>query len=980
MLIRASLLWTALLSTAIVSVCCLRAASPAPNQARPAGLPIRFEPSGASEFRSHGGHHTVVLKTGAAAIYAPSGDIRMTFPGSRSVAPMADDSHPSVANYFLGSHPANWRTNVPAYSRIRYRNLYPGIDLVFYGNAGRIEFDFSVRPGADPSHIRIAFQSAGRTMERGDLAITGAGTEIVFLKPSLYQDSKDGRHAVTGSYRLTNNAVRFKVGIYDRSLPLVIDPTLTYATFFGGTGDEIAYAVATDPSGNLYIAGSTSSTNLPLTAGAMASQFGGGNFDSVVAKFSASGTLLYSTYLGGSGDEQAYGLAVDSLGNAYITGYTTSANFPVTQGAYGGGLSGSSNAFVAKLNPAGTALLYASYLGGSGNDTGYGIAVDGSGDMFIAGSTSSTDFPVSAGAYRGAYSGGSSDAFVTAFNPSGSGLLYSTYLGGSDQDQAYAIALDARGDAYVAGETLSVDFPNIPGAIQAAENGSYDGFVTALNASGTALIYSTFLGGTMDDYACGIAVDSSGNAYVTGYTGSTNFPHTSGVLQPGNAGGYDAFVTKINPSGAALVYSTFLGGSGDDYALPIAVDSGGNAYITGDTTSTDFPVTADAAQSDPLGGYAAFVAVLNSDGSALWYGTYLGGSSSQTGWGIALSRAQEFIAVGYTASPDFPVTGGAFQSALAGATDGFVARFSALMLPVLSIASTHSSSFTQGQAGATYAVTVSNSGTAGPTSGSVTVIDTLPAGLTATAIGGTGWTCTLASLTCTRSDALMAGATYPAITLTINVASNAESLLTNQVSVSGGSSAPANSSDPTTIILLPVWSIMKSHSGSFTQRQSGATYSVAVSNSAAAGPANGTVTVTETVPSGLTLVSMSGTGWTCSSGGAACTRSDPLAAGASYPAITVTVNVATNAPASVTNQVSASGSGSATAAVSDPTAILGACNVTQGSSASVIDVQAIINQALGMAPTANDLNGDRVVNVLDVQIVINAALGLGCAH
>jgi hypothetical protein len=732
----------------------------------------------------------------------------MTFPGSRLVAPAAYDSQPSIANYFLGSNPRNWRTNVPAYSRVRYCNLYPGIDLLFYGTAGRIEFDFSVMAGADPSQIRIAFQGAARIVQQdqGDLAITGAGTELVLHKPNLYQDRQDGRHAVTGNYRLARKAVGFQVGIYDRSLPLVIDPALTYATFFGGASDEIAYAVATDPSGNIYIAGSTSSTNLPTTAGAIATQFGGGNFDSFVAKLSPAGALLYSTYLGGSGDEQAYGLAVDTQGDAYLTGYTTSANFPVTQGAYGRSLSGSPNVFVAKLNPAGTSLLYSSYLGGSGSDTGYGIAVDSLGDMFLTGSTSSTNFPVSAGAYRGAYSGGSSEAFVTALNSAGNGLLYSTYLGGSDQDGAYAIALDARGDAYVAGETLSVDFPNIPGVIQAAENGSYDGFVAALNPSGTALIYSTLLGGTLDDYACGIAVDSSGNAYVTGYTASTNFPHTSGVAQPANAGGYDAFVTKINPSGSALLYSTFLGGSGDDYALPIAVDGGGNAYITGDTTSTDFPVTADAAQSSALGPYAAFVAVLNSDASALRYATYLGGSVSQTGWGIGLNLAHGFIAVGYTASPDFPATANAFQATLAGATNAFVASFSPLTLPVLSIAKTHIGNFTPGQAGETYSVTVSNSAAAGPTNGGVTVTETVPAGLTLASLVGIGWTCPAGGNICTRKDPLNGGSSYPAITVTVNVGQTAANQVTNQVSVAGGG-APGASAQDTATISVPTQTI-----------------------------------------------------------------------------------------------------------------------------------------------------------------------------
>jgi hypothetical protein len=607
----------------------------------------------------------------------------MTFPGSASVAPVADDSSPSIANYFLGSNPQNWRTNVPVYSRVRYRNLYPGIDLVFYGNAGRIEYDFAVSPGADPSRIRIALSGAGRIglTGRGDLTITVGGEAIAFLKPDIYQDSRDGRHTVTGSYRVGGSTFRFKLGPYDRSLPLIIDPALTYASFFGGTSDETAYAVATDPSGNAYIAGSTSSADLPATSGAYSRQFAGGSSDAFVAKFSPSGALLYATYVGGSAADVAYALAVDSQGNAYLTGSTASSNFPVTQSAYRSTLAGASNVFVAKLNPAGSSLLYASYLGGSGTDTGYGIAVDASGDVFIAGSTSSTNFPVSSGAYRTAYAGGTFDAFVTAFNSSGAGLLYSTYLGGSDEDQAYAIALDSKGDAFVAGETLSANFPNTPGLIQAAHHASYDGFVAALNPGGSALLYSTLLGGSSDDYACGIALDSAGNAYVSGYTGSTDFPHTAGVLQPASAGGYDAFVAKIAPLGTALVYSSFLGGSGDDYALPIAVDNGGNVYITGDTTSTNFPVTADAAQPTSPGGYAAFVAILNSGGSALSYGTYLAGSVSQTGWGIALSPTREFIAAGYTASPDFPVTSGAFQTALAGATDAFVARFSAKFGP-----------------------------------------------------------------------------------------------------------------------------------------------------------------------------------------------------------------------------------------------------------------------------------------------------------
>ena len=857
------ILTIARLSIALVAVACLPAAPRTPRSVPAPALPIRFEPSGTSEFRARGGHQTITLKPGAATIRGTSGAIGMTFPHSARTGPTADDPHPSTANYFLGSDPANWRTNIPAYSRVRYRNLYPGIDLVFYGNAGRLEYDFTVAPGADPSHIRIALEGAERIAlnERGDLVIAFAGSEVAFLRPSIYQDSKNGRHAVTGGYRLSKKTVRFQVGSYDHTLPLTIDPVLTYATFFGGASDEAAYAAATDPSGNAYIAGYTASGILPTTIGALERSFVGGYYDSFVAKFSPTGALLYSTYLGGTGDEEAYGLAVDSQGNAYITGYTTSADFPVTTGAIGGTLTGPSDAFVAKLNPAGTVLDYSSFLGGSGDDTGYGIAVDGSGNAFVTGSTSSTNFPVSTGSYRGAYSGGSFDGFVTAISAYGTSLLYSTYLGGSDEDVAYAIAVDGLGNAYVAGATLSSDFPNSPGVIQASKLGSYDAFVASLNASGTALNYSTFLGGSSDDHAYGVGVDSSGNAYVTGYTASTDFPHTAGVVQPGNGGGYDAFVTKINPSGIALVYSTFLGGSGDDYALAIAVDSIGNAYLTGDTSSTNFPVTADAVQTGLAAEYGAFVAVLNSAGTALSYGTYLGGSGFQTGYGIALSPDREFTAAGYTLSPDFPVTAGAAQTALAGGADAFLASFSALPLPQLSIA--------------------------------------------------------------------------------------------------------------------------KSHTGNFGLGQNGAVYSVTVNNGARAGVTSGIVAVTEAAPSGLKLVSMAGNLWDCPSGGTTCTRSDPLAPGSNYPPITVTVNVADDAQSPLTNQVTVSGGGSATATASDTTTItpftFSPCDVSLEGNTNVADVQKIIDEALGAASAANDLNQDGVVNVADVQIVINAALGLGCA-
>jgi hypothetical protein len=571
-----------------------------------------FELTGASEFVRRGGQQKISLTPGTVTIQTRSWSFRIGFSGSAHTIPSGDGQNTSITNYLRGPNHSNWRTNVLTYARVRYRQLYPGTDLVFYDNGGFGECDFEVSPGADPSRILMVFEGASRIhiTERHDLMISSRGEGIRLLKPNIYQETDGVRRPVLGGYQISGKTVGFKLGRYDHALPLIIDPALDYGTFFGGSSDDVAYAVATDTSGNTYIAGYTASVDLPTTTGALDRSFAGGTLDAFVAKFSPSGALLYSTYLGGTGDEEAYGLAVDSQGNAYVTGYTTSPDFPVTPGAYRSTLSGASDAFVAKLNPAGTALVYSSYLGGSGDDTGWGIAVDGSGDMFVTGSTSSTDFPVSAGAYHSTYSGGGLDGFVTAIYPYG-GFLYSTYLGGSDEDVPYAIAVDSLGNAYVAGETLSTDFPNSPGLIQPSKLGTFDAFVASLNPSGTALNYSTFLGGSSDNYAYGVAVDSAGNAYVTGYTGSTDFPHTAGVLQPANGGGYDGFVTKINPSGTALVYSTFIGGSGDDYALAITLDGIGNAYITGNTSSANFPITPDATQASLGSMYGAFVAVLN---------------------------------------------------------------------------------------------------------------------------------------------------------------------------------------------------------------------------------------------------------------------------------------------------------------------------------------------------------------------------------
>jgi hypothetical protein len=567
------------------------------------------------------------------------------------------DELPGKSNYFIGNDPSKWRTNVPNYAKVEYREVYPGINLVHYGNGGQLEHDFVVSPGADPSAIRFAIEGADKLEldAQGDLVLHAGGSEARLRKPVVYQETGGLRQEVAGGFVLRGQSairnlsrwsrepqseIAFQVGSYDPSQPLVIDPVLVYSTYF-----SVGNAIAVDTSGNAYVCGGDT-----------------------VKKINADGSaLVYSTVIGGA---SCSGIAVDAGGSAYVAGNTNSSNFPTAgalQATYGGGMY---DAFVTKLNAAGSALVYSTYLGGSDQDYGYGIAVDAAGSAYVTGFTGSTNFPT-AGPLQGSYGGGSWDAFVAKLNGAGSALVYSTYLGGSGDDQGRSIAVDSSGNAYVTGGTDSANFPPA-NPLQATFGGNSDAFVSKLNAAGSALVYSTYLGGSSSDYGSAIAVDASGNAYVTGYTWSTNFP-TAGALQPGHGGGYsDAFVAKLNAAGSALVYSTYLGGSDIDHGYGIAVDAAGSAYVTGNTWSTNFP-TADALQPAHGGGwYDAFVAKLNATGSALLYSTYLGGSGDDHGYGIAVDSSGKAYVTGLTASTNFP-TANPLQASNVGGS-AFVAK------------------------------------------------------------------------------------------------------------------------------------------------------------------------------------------------------------------------------------------------------------------------------------------------------------------
>ena len=658
--------------------------------------------------------------------------VRMQLAGANPLAePVGTSPLPGTANYFIGNDSSQWRTQVPTYSRVRYANVYPGVDLVYYGNQRQLEYDFVVAPGASPRPIRLRFAGATglRAEPNGNLSVQVQDGSIEFRRPEIYQVVHGERHSVSGRFRLlANNTAGFALGGYDHARPLIIDPVVTYSSFLGGSVAEYIVSVTADSAGNAYVTGLTVSLDFPTTAGAFQSVnfAAAGNQVSTafISKMNPSGTaLLYSTYLGGSAiahtlhlqGDYGHAIAVDKAGNAYITGWTYSSNFPITAGAFQSGSRTAGLAlptgFVTKLNPSGTGLIYSTYLGGSVLDEPTALAVDSAGDAFISGLTFSSDFPTTSGAFQRSNKSAGVDgfnAFVTKLNPSGTALVYSTYLGGSEDKGTYLsslywtnpVAVDTLGNAYVAGFTQSNDFPATKGAYQqtnrAAGNEGANITLSKLNPAGSGLIYSTYLGGSADSYSEGLAVDSAGNAYVAGFTYDLDFPVTASAFQsinkaasnPGNTGSSrtNGFLTKMNPAGSVAIYSTYLGGTagpwGGDGILGLAVDSSGDAYVVGYVMSDDFPVTSNAFQSKNHGAthccdyltYATntFLTEFNPAGKGLLFSTYFGGSGTQnpdgpgaygdSAYSVALGAGGTVFSVGASSSSNFPVSRGAFEA------------------------------------------------------------------------------------------------------------------------------------------------------------------------------------------------------------------------------------------------------------------------------------------------------------------------------
>ncbi len=580
---------------------------------------------------------------------------------------------PGTSNYFVGNDPTNWHTHIPNYGKVRYENIYPGIDLVYYGNQSHLEYDFVVAPGMDPDRIGLAFEARSqpqhklrrpRLDENGDLVINVKGREIRFRKPFVYQPTSEpgGKTPVEARYVLrANHQIGFELGQYDRSKLLVIDPVLLYSTYLGGSGYDQGFGVAVDGSGNILVAGTTASTNFP-TANPFQSQ-NAGQQDVFITKFNPSGTtLIYSTYLGGKNNEFCEGLALDSSGDAYVTGYTNSPNFPQKNPIQG--KKGVQNIFLSKFDPTGN-LLASTYSGGSGDDEAFGIAVDSSG-VYVVGNTTSTNYPTK-NAFQPLIAS-ADDAFLTKFTTDGASVVYSTYLGGAGGgSQAYAVAVDSSLSPYVTGQTNSHSFP-LMNPFQSQNGAQGDVFVTKFTPTGNALVYSTYLGGTSTQSAGGIAVDASGNAYVSGGTGSVDFP-LQNPLQAKIAGMYDVFVTKFNSSGSALLYSTYIGGSNNEFGGAITLDSLGNAYVSGYVLSTNFPTTPNAFQPASGGNWDGFVLALNSTGTGLIYSSYLGGSGLDVADAMTIDSSGNIYVTGAAASTNFPITNNAFQSTNAGGSD-----------------------------------------------------------------------------------------------------------------------------------------------------------------------------------------------------------------------------------------------------------------------------------------------------------------------
>jgi len=590
-------------------------------------------------------------------------------------------------NYYLGHCPEGI-TGVKAHQKVIYENMYPNIDVVFYGGKEKgMEYDFVVKSGGNTENIKLRYKGTdGMEVEEGQptafhpkgekLKIKTSLGDIIEEIPEVYQIIDGERVAIEAAYKLVDNEVKIIVGDYDKSKELIIDPWITY---YGGSNDEWGHGTAADGSGNVVITGRTNSINFPVLGAFQTGNAGG--YDAFVVKFDSMGNRLWATYYGGTNNDYGYGIATDDGDNILITGYTTSTDFPVAgafQANYGGGLY---DAFVVKFDAAGS-QLWATYYGGNVGEIGYGIATDNNSNVLITGWTGSANFPVSPGAFQTIYGGGlilKGDAFIVKFDAGGN-RLWATFYGGSVLigDEGHSIATDDSGNVVITGQTGSADFPVTPGAFQTTHaGGSYDAFVVKLDSAGNQL-WATFYGGAVKDEGYGIATDGSGNVVITGITLSTDFPVTTGAFQTGYAGGSDAFVVKFDAAGNQL-WGTYLGGTDTEEGFGgVAVDGSDNIYVCGDTYSADFPGATPTGFQPAFGGDEDNYMVKFDPNGDLACGTYLGGSGHDEMWyaanNIAVYGGVVYMA-GWNMLGNYPVTAGAYQTTSGGGIDAWIAQF-----------------------------------------------------------------------------------------------------------------------------------------------------------------------------------------------------------------------------------------------------------------------------------------------------------------
>ena len=591
----------------------------------------------------------------------------------RNALPSSPEGERELAgrlNFLLGDDPGAWRTGLPTFAAIRYRDLYPGIDLLYTVEGGSLKSEFIVAAGADPSRIRVRWIGArSLRLEYGELVAETEDGELRERAPRLYQIEGGIRRLVPGGFRqFEDGDIGFSVGPYEPALALYIDPEIDFSTFLGGSSIDYATSIAVDPSGRVLVAGWTDSTNFPIVAPFRGR---GGSVDAFLVRYNAAGTAIeFATYLGGSSDDRALALAVDALGQPVLAGFTASTNFPV-QNAAQTSSGGGRDAFLAKLNASGTGFVFSTYLGGAGQDEGRAVTVDAAGNVYMGGATYSTNFPT-LNAFQTANAGGQ-DGFLAKFSPGGS-RLYSTLLGGQADDRVNAVAVDGSGQLYATGATASANFPVVSGALQPTSGGGQDAFVVKVSASGSQRMYSTYLGGSgsAPEEGLAIAVDATGSAYVAGVTTSSNFPLAGAFQSLNRGGGGDAFLARLNPAGSALVFSSFYGGGGADYAYAIAVDSAGIVHLAGQTSSINLPMR-DPIQATNAGLQDAFVAQVEASGASVIWASYLGGTQADGATAMALDNTGMIHLAGVTQSADFPRQR-PIQASHGGLLDSFVAR------------------------------------------------------------------------------------------------------------------------------------------------------------------------------------------------------------------------------------------------------------------------------------------------------------------